>query len=61
MPVTDGSTALKADHMVFDLDTAAVANRGYGPVSGILVAVGGSLLLWAALAQVARWIAHTVM
>jgi hypothetical protein len=30
-------------------------------ISGILIAVGSSLLLWAGLAQAARWAAHAIL
>ena len=59
MTSTQGS-AFNEDSMDAEFASAARHGHGYDTVTGILFAVGGSLLLWAAIGQFARWAAYSV-
>ena len=61
MPRADGSGAFDKQGLLLERYAAGSTRTGDGPVTGILIAVGSSLLLWAGLAQVARWVAHAFL
>jgi hypothetical protein len=61
MPRSDRAAAFEDEELPLEWQTRSVRPDTNSAISGILIAVGTSLLLWAGLAQAARWAAHAIL
>jgi hypothetical protein len=61
MPRSDRAAAFEDEELPLEWQTRNVRPDTNSAISGILIAVGTSLLLWAGLAQAARWAAHAIL
>jgi hypothetical protein len=61
MPRADGAAAFEQEDLPIEWQSRERMRDANSAISGILIAVGSSLLLWAGLAQAARWAAHAIL
>jgi hypothetical protein len=61
MPRADKPTAFDDTELALDWQSRATPRDTNGAISGILIAVGCSLLLWAGIAQIARIAARAIL
>jgi hypothetical protein len=61
MARVDNTKAFDDDDLALEWQARATPRDTNGAISGILIAVGCSLLLWAGLAQIARLAARAIL
>ncbi len=61
MPRAERAAAFDDEELPLEWQSRGAVRDTNSAISGILIAVGSSLLLWAGLAQAARWAAHAIL
>ncbi len=55
MPRADSAATYDEDELLLEWQSPGARTASNSAISGVLIAVGSSLILWAGLVQFARW------